>query len=108
MERPENQLENSEKRLPDGRRPGEPCISLEARLRAAERRAAFFLGQTTPWDNIEKIATLAATTLEFPQEHPKVKRAEIRAKIAEIHGLARELLQEMPKAKSRRGSIQPG
>jgi hypothetical protein len=111
MGRPENQPENSEKRLPVQPAPAS-SLSNEARLRAAERRvllrAAFFLGQNTPWDNIEKIASLTATTLKFPPEHPKTKQAEIRAKIAEIHGLARELLQETPKAKSRRGPIQPG
>jgi len=107
MERPENQLENSEKRRPVQPAPASR-LTIEDRLRGAERHVSFMLGQTTPWDNIEKIASLAATTLEFPPEHPKTKQAEIRAKIAEIHGLARELLQETPKAKSRRGPIQPG
>jgi hypothetical protein len=58
-----------------------------------------------PWDRIEELKTIAACLLEYPPSHPEKKRAEIARKIEEIHRLAEELLQEMPKTKSKQGAI---
>jgi hypothetical protein len=58
-----------------------------------------------PWDRIEELKTIAACLIEYPPSHPERTRAEIARKIEEIHRLAEELLQDMPKTKSRQGAV---
>jgi hypothetical protein len=48
---------------------------------------------------------MASRLTEYPPSHPERKRADIAAKIQEIHRLADELMQDMPKTKSRQGAI---
>jgi len=85
--------------------PNKPRISPQALL-ASRTALANSVLYGNPWDSIQKISELASQVVQYPPEHPEKKRAEIIAKLAEIQRLADEVLNDMPKSKSRRGSVQ--
>lgn len=92
-----------------------PRTSIEAMLEVKNRSASAMLASMNgpsvdqlarkPWDRIADIKAMASRLMQHPPSHPERKRAEIARKIEEIHQLAEELLQEMPKTKSRQGAV---
>ena len=81
-----------------------PSIPAQVMFEHANRTARITL-YGHPWDSIENIKAMASRILEHPPAHPEKKRADIIRRIEEIGRLADELIQDMPKSKSRRGAI---
>jgi hypothetical protein len=81
-----------------------PRIPLDIQL-AERNRVARIIMYGSPWDSIERIKDMVSNLLEHPPAHLEKKRADIIRKIEQIHALADELIQDMPKSKSRRGAV---